>query len=317
MLESSVKFLKCVRCGSNLELDVFKLDHEIKEGILECKKCNLVFPIIDKIPILWDDFSKYLSSRRILGGKLYLLANTRKMKNFLKFSLSQTKRINDDRTAPEERWSKIYQNNKNSKFYSVIKKNLNFIAKSKLVLEYGCSIGIITSYLANSHDMVFGIDRSFSALRYAKKSSKNINFRLWRWVLYWTVNFGGFLSKKSSKNNLDYIVADSLSPVFGKLQFDLILALNVLELIEPLELLKQVSKQISIGYFVISDPYDFDRGTNSVRKPVDESTLRKNLWNLGFKILSKTKNPSYIPWNLKLNSRATLNYKVDLIIGKK
>jgi 2-polyprenyl-3-methyl-5-hydroxy-6-metoxy-1,4-benzoquinol methylase len=172
----------------------------------------------------------------------------------------------------------------------VIKKNLNFIAKSKLVLEYGCSIGIITSYLANSHDMVFGIDRSFSALRYAKKSSKN---------------------------NLDYIVADSLSPVFGKLQFDLILALNVLELIEPLELLKQVSKQISIGYFVISDPYDFDRGTNSVRKPVDESTLRKNLWNLGFKILSKTKNPSYIPWNLKLNSRATLNYKVDLIIGKK
>ena len=38
-----------------------------------------------------------------------------------------------------------------------------------------------------------------------------------------------------SKNNLDYIVADSLSPVFGKLQFDLILALNVLELIEPLD----------------------------------------------------------------------------------
>ena len=76
MLESSVKFLKCVRCGSKLELDVFKLEHEIKEGILECKKCNLVFPIIDKVPILWDDFSKYLSSRRILGGKLYLLANT-------------------------------------------------------------------------------------------------------------------------------------------------------------------------------------------------------------------------------------------------
>ncbi|MEK0360656.1 MAG: methyltransferase domain-containing protein [Nitrosopumilus sp.] len=290
MLESSVKYLKCVRCGSKLELDVFKLDHEIKEGVLECKKCNLVFPIIEKVPILWDDFSKYLSSRRILGGKLYLLASTGKMKKFLKFSLSKTKRINDDRTATEERWSKIYQSNKNSKFYSVIKKNLNFIAKSKLVLEYGCSIGIITSYLADRNDMVFGIDRSFSAIRYAKKSFKN---------------------------NLDYIVADSLSPVFGKLQFDLILALNVLELIEPLELLKQVSKQISTGYFVISDPYDFDRGTNSVRRPVDESTLRTNLLNLGFKISSDTKNPSHIPWNLKLNPRATLNYKVDLIIGKK
>jgi len=290
MLESSAKFLKCVRCGSKLELDVYKVDQEIEEGIFECKKCNLAFPIIEKIPILWDDFSQYLSSRKVLGGTLYRLANTRKMKNFLKSTLSQTKQTNDDRTALEERWSKIYQNNKSSKFYSIIKKNLNFITKSKLVWEYGCSIGIITSSLADCHDMVFGIDRSFSALRYAKKFSKN---------------------------NLDYVVADSLSPVFGKLQFDLILALNILELVEPLDLLKHVSKQISSGYFVISDPYDFDRGKNSVKKPIDELTLRTNLSNLGFKILSKTKTPSYIPWNLKLNSRATLNYKVDLVIGKK
>jgi len=54
MLESTVTFLRCVRCGSKLELDVFKLDKEIEEGILECKKCTLVFPIIEKIPFLWD-----------------------------------------------------------------------------------------------------------------------------------------------------------------------------------------------------------------------------------------------------------------------
>jgi len=124
MLESSTKFLRCVRCGSKLELDVFKVDQEIEEGILECKKCNLIFPIIEKIPILWDDFPKYLSSRKVLGGKLYRLSNTRKMKKFLKFSLSQTKRTNDDRTTLEERWSKIYQNNKSSKFYTIIKKKI-------------------------------------------------------------------------------------------------------------------------------------------------------------------------------------------------
>jgi len=290
MLESSIEFLRCVRCGAKLELGAFKLDKEIEEGILECKKCKLAFPIIGKIPILWDDFSRYLSHRKVLGGKLYRLANTEKMKNFLKYSLSKTVRVNDDRTALEDKWSEIYQNSKSSKFYSLVKKNLDHITKSKLVLEHGCSIGIMTSYLADSHDMVFGIDRSFSALRYAKKSSKD---------------------------NLDYIIADSLSPVFGKLQFDLILALNVLELMDPIELLKHVSKQISAGHFVISDPYDFDRGINSVRKPLDESTVRMNLKNLGFKISTKTKKPSYITWNLKLNPRATLNYKVDLIIGKK
>ncbi len=290
MLESTVTFLRCVRCGSKLELDVFKLDKEIEEGILECKKCTLVFPIIEKISFLWDDFSKYLSFRKVLGGKLYRLTNTEKMKSFLKSSLSKTIQTNDDRTALEERWSKIYQNNQSSKFYSLMKKNFASIKRSKLVLEYGCSIGIMTSFLADSHDMVFGIDRSFSALRYAKKSLKN---------------------------NLDYIISDFPSPVFGRLQFDLILALNVLELMEPLELLKQVSKQISAGYFIISDPYDFDRGTSSVKKPVDEQTLRSNLQNLGFKISSKTKKPSFLPWNLKLNPRATLNYKSDLIIAKK
>jgi hypothetical protein len=105
--------------------------------------------------------------------------------------------------------------------------------------------------------------------------------------------------------------------VFGKLHFDLILALNVLELVEPMELLRHISKQISAGYFVITDPYDFDRGTNSVKKLLDEKTLRRNLENLGFKIVPKTTTPSHIPWNLKINPRATLNYKVDLVIGKK
>ncbi len=80
---------------------------------------------------------------------------------------------------------------------------------------------------------------------------------------------------------------------------------------------KHISKQISSGHFIISEPYDFDRGSNSVRKPLDEYTLRTTLKNFGFKITTKTKKPSYISWNLKLNPRATLNYKVDLIIGKK
>jgi uncharacterized protein YbaR (Trm112 family) len=92
MHESSVKFLRCARCGSRLELDVFKHDREIEEGIFECQKCKLKFPIIENIPILWDDFSRYLSSSKALGGKLYQLSNTRKMKNFLKSSLSKTKK---------------------------------------------------------------------------------------------------------------------------------------------------------------------------------------------------------------------------------
>jgi 2-polyprenyl-3-methyl-5-hydroxy-6-metoxy-1,4-benzoquinol methylase/uncharacterized protein YbaR (Trm112 family) len=290
MLETSLEFLRCVKCCSKLELIPFKYDKEIQEGILECKNCNSKFPIIEKIPIMWDDFSLYLSSRKKLGGEIYQLIENPTLKQFCKNSLLKIDQTNDDRTSLEKRWSNIYQNSKSSKFYSHIKKSLDSIKKSDLVLEYGCSIGITTSFLAKSHKMVFGIDRSFTALKVAKNSYKN---------------------------NLDYVAADFLSPVFGKSHFDLILALNVLELIEPMKFLNHISKQISSGILIISDPYDFDRGTHSVKNPLDEKSLRMNLEKLGFKITSKTKSPSHIPWALKLNSRTMLNYKVDLVIGKK
>jgi 2-polyprenyl-3-methyl-5-hydroxy-6-metoxy-1,4-benzoquinol methylase/uncharacterized protein YbaR (Trm112 family) len=279
-----------VRCGSKLELEIFKNGTEIEEGFLTCVKCKLCFPIIKKIPILWDDLSKYLSERVALGGKLFHLASNEKMKQFLKHSLLNSKRHTDDRTTLEERWSKIYQSSQKSKFYSIIKNELSALPTSKLVLEYGCSIGTISSFLANHSQNVFGIDRSFNAIS---------------------------IAKKTYKENLDYFVADLMSDVFGKTKFDLILALNVLELVEPQDLIEHISKQIQKGIFVISDPYDFDRGKHSVKKTLNELTLRSSLEDLGFIISAKTKKPSHLTWNLKINSRSTLNYKVDFIIAKK
>jgi len=130
MLESSLEFIKCVNCGSKLELDSFKQDKEIIEGILECPKCHGRYPIIEKIPILWNNFSLYLSSRKKLGGKLYQLIENSKLKKFCKSSLLNSSQTHEDRTALEERWSLIYQNSKSSKFYYEIQKNLNFLQKS-------------------------------------------------------------------------------------------------------------------------------------------------------------------------------------------
>ncbi len=282
-------YLRCINCGSVLELEVFKKYVEIEEGILECKKCKSLYPIIEKIPILWDDFANYLSNRRMLGGKLVNSVSS-KMRKFLKNSLSKNIKNIEDRTKLEERWTVIYQNSMRSRFYSRVKIELGKLPNSKLVLEYGCSIGIISSFLANSSQTIFGVDRSFNAIR---------------------------IAKKESKENLDYFVADLHSPIFGKTKFDLIVALNLLELVEPADFLKQISGQIQKGYLIITDPYDNDRGKNSVKRPVDEATLRKNLKNLKFKITPSTNRPSNISWNLKLNPRATINYKVDLVVAKK
>ena len=78
-----------------------------------------------------------------------------------------------------------------------------------------------------------------------------------------------------------------------------------------------MNSQISKGYMIISDPYDYQRGIYSVKHPLNELQVRKKLMELGFKINNETEKPSFIPWELKLNNRANLNYKVDVIIAKK
>ena len=303
MLESTLEFLRCVRCSSRLELDAFIVEREIKEGILKCSRCRAAYPVIEKIPILWNELPDYFASRKILGGQIYKMIEARELKQLVKSSLLEAGRMKygdnknykkreerEDRTALEKRWAAIYQNSRSSKFYPTVMDNIKNIKRRNLVLEYGCSIGITAAALAQSHGMVLGIDRSFAALQYAKKSYKS---------------------------NLDYITADLLSPVFGDVQFDLVLALNVLDLVEPKEILNCMSRQVSNGYVVFADPYDFDRGANSVKRSVDETTLRRSLTDLGFKLSAKTRHPSFIPWNLRLNPRATLNYKVDLVIGSR
>ncbi len=288
MKEFSLDYLRCIKCGSKLELEVFKKQREIEEGILECVACKSDYPIIEKIPILWDDFSNYISNRRNLGGRL-VSSVSNQMKIFIKKSLSKNQKF-EDRTNLEEKWALIYQKSSKSRFYSKIKSEIQKLPNSKMVLEYGCSIGKMSSFLADSNQTVFGIDRSFSAIK---------------------------LATRESKENLDYFVADSLSPVFGKTKFDLIVALNLLELIEPVDFLKKISTQIQKGFLLLSDPYDYDRGINSVKKPLDETSLRNNLKNLKFRIIRNTDQSSKISWNLRINPRTTLNYKVDFVIAEK
>jgi len=279
-----------VRCGKKLSLEVLKKDTEITEGFLFCAYCDLYFPIIDKIPILWDDFKNYLSNRPRLGGMLYTKAVTPKLKLYIKDTLGSILKDLTDVSLVEKRWSLIYEKNKKSKFYDTIKKSLDKIPNSRTTLEHGCSIGIMTRHLAKSHD-VFGIDKSYPAIE---------------------------IAKKYDSKNLDYFVADSLSHPFGNAKFDSVVGLNLFEIIEPKLFLKLLSRQVrSGGFLILSDPYDFERGEKSVKEPLHEESIRSELVRLGFSISKETKKPAFLPWNLKLHHRATLQYKVDLIIGKK
>ena len=289
MLESSLEYLQCVRCGNGLELEIFEYKNEIIEGVLTCKICNNAYPIISSIPILLDDLSSYFSIRTKLGGYLMLHAKNKKVKSIIKKSLKEIRQVKDDTTDLEINWAKIYKNSKDSKLDDQIKSLVKKLSRCDFALEHGCSIGKTTEILAKHTGMIFGIDKSFFALVEAKKCKIK---------------------------NSDFFVADSLSKPFGCKKFDLVIALNVLELIDPLDLLKTIDDQAS-RFVILSDPYDYERGKNSVKNRLDEKTLRKKLTQMGFKLILGTSRPNFIPWSLNVNSRLELNYKVDLIFAKR
>ena len=288
--KTSVKFLRCVKCSGKINIEILNESSEIIEGFLICIDCKEKFPIINGIPIIMKSFTNYLKLRPSLGGNLLLLSNSQKMKNFVKMTLSKLRKSSNDLAIIEKRWEVIYRENKNSQFYSKMTQKFSMLPRSKFVLEHGASIGIISKSFAKKHDNVFGIDSSFYAITTAKQNSQE---------------------------NIDFFVCDSLFHPFGKKKFDIVLALNLLELVEPVELLNIMFKQVNHGYIIISDPYDYDRGKNSVRTPLYENDIRKKFHNLGMSIMYNTKNPNSFSWNLKINKRTTLNYKVDLVIGKK
>ena len=285
------QFIFCVKCKGKLSLEILD-EHEsvIKEGFFSCSKCHLKYPIISKIPILVEDLTQFFTNRPFLGKWLIKSSLTNTMKKFIKKKIHIISKSAFDFSANEAFWTEIYRNNKSSIFYKNIKFQLSKLPPKNFVIEYGSSIGTISNMLALEHKQVFGIDKSFFALVEA--------------------------SKKSPKN-CTYILSDVINHPFGNKKFDLVVALNLFDIVEPSLLIKTISKQISNGLIFLSDPYDYNRGKNSVKKPLDENQIRVTLSQNGFEITKNTKKPTKITWNIKFNERISINYKVDIIIARK
>ncbi len=278
----------CVRCHRHVEVTPYVENKEILEGTLTCKNCEIVYPILYGIPIMWNDLTAYLSNRQRLGGELFSSVQSPQLKSLIKNALCKASK-NNDLSLIEKRWTEVYLQNQKSKFYDYIIKSTDENYDS--VLEHGCSIGIVSRHLSKKSSKVFGIDKSFYAIMEAKK-----------------LGLG----------NVEFVIADSLDNPFGDVKFEMILGLNLFEIIEPKQLIQLISTQIQKnGKLILSDPYDYDRGTRTVKEPLYADTLRDELVKHGFAISSNTKKSSRIPWDLKLHDRAKLQYLVDLVIAHK
>jgi 2-polyprenyl-3-methyl-5-hydroxy-6-metoxy-1,4-benzoquinol methylase/uncharacterized protein YbaR (Trm112 family) len=305
--------LICIRngCGSNIEIECIRNSHDdCIEGFLHCKDCRALYPILDGVAIIVDDFASYASERPKILGKWLVESKSTAMKEFLKENASCIKATTENkyeeggawflpylamhsaRSKVDKHFAKMTKQDFRSFYRNVTELVAHRFTEGGLCLEVGCAVGTITNELAQKTDFVFGVDQSFSFIKEARKRSR--------------------------VSNAEFLVANSLRLPFARSKFNLIVSLNMIDLVDPDKLIANINSLVAInGSVLLTDPYDFRDDRGNPRALYDGKSLRKLLRNTGFSVDTSTSHESFIPWILRINNRAYLVYFTDLIIAKK
>lgn len=288
-------------------------NNECVEGFLTCQFCHSVYPIIDGVAVVVKDFVKYCETRVSTFGTWLTNSKTSKMKSYLK-SKGRYITLHHARNDRYEkggswfvpyRWVQ-YNYSSDDKFLEALKLRMKpnefyekvvRLANPKdhmVVLDMGCSMGYSTFELAKKCSCALGIDLSFSFIVEARR-------RL----------------LASELENLEFFVSDVLHTPFSSLKFDLIMALNLIDLVQPNGLISSIHKLLKDnGQGVFANPYDY-RLELGLARFVDGQAFRTFLENSGFEVVQTTAKESYIPWIIKIHDRSYLFYFVDLVMAKK
>ena len=312
MRNSITEHLVCVtdNCNSLLKLEhLSSTSDDCTEGFLRCSRCDASYPIINGVAIIVNDFTNYISQRTKILGKWLLECKTDPMKKFIRKQAKDVQKLAQNRyeeggtwfepylymrspkTKIDKRFSQIINENFDNFYSRLANLILDKFSDNKMCLDLGCATGTVTYRLAKKLDFVFGVDQSFSFVREARKQNKD---------------------------NMEFLVADSLKLPFKNNKFDLVISLNVLDLVNPEKLLRYIHSLLKpAGSMVITDPYDFRDEKGDPNNTHDGKSIRKFLMNNGFTIDKNTQKESFLPWVLRINRRAYLLYFADLIIAKR
>ena len=164
-------------CGAKLSIECIRSSHDdCIEGFLHCSNCRAVYPILDGVAVIVNDFTLYTSERPKVFGRWFVESKSMAMKEFLNGTATSIKTTSENRYELGGAWFIPYlamhspRSKVDKHFARIVKLDFSYFYRdvTKLILrkfsskhsclDLGCAIGTATKQLAKKFGFVFGVD---------------------------------------------------------------------------------------------------------------------------------------------------------------
>jgi SAM-dependent methyltransferase/uncharacterized protein YbaR (Trm112 family) len=325
-------------------------DDMIIDGILRCQdnRCLAQFPIIDGIPIIFNNIHQYINdnfyqitvrsdlsstAEAILGDIAGPGSDFNRMRHYL--SMYCWDHYGDK--APEGEFGHLSEKTVPGSLVNCLNAGMTLL-KDKPgapMIDIGCAVGRCTFELAaNNPGLILGIDLNFSLLRIAQHilRENHVTFPLRRsGVVYDRHQYG---VEFENKECVDFWACDALAPPFESGSFYFANCLNVFDAVSaPRKLLVAIRNILKTGgKAILATPYDWTPPTPMQNWVGGHSQLGPEGGApepLVRQMLSPQENPQAVkdlflvgeiehhPWDLRIHNRHTASYSVHIFACEK
>ncbi len=309
-------FVKEVRAGA---------PEDVEEGLLECRSCQHLFPVIDGIPLLVRDLRRMVSEQVLsVLGRADLSETTLAL-------LGECCGPGSPFDVTRQRLSSYLSGHYEEG--SVVRVLEAGLAASKAVegpiLDVGCSVGR-TSLELGARGLTVGVDLDFAMLRVARRIAREGKLSYARRSSGLVYEERTLAFARSHAERVDFWCADALSLPFREGTFGLATSLNLVDVIAgPLEHLKGLRDVLRPGgAAIVASPFEWTQavpvelwiGGHTPHGPARGSpteVLRALVASEHLRGLAIEAERDGLEWPVRVHDRAEMRYRVALFVLRK